>query len=216
MIPSPSGCFVTGTDTGVGKSVVAAWLVSRLQADYWKPIQSGLEGESDTGMIQRLTRCQDHRLHPPVFSLTHPLSPHEAARRDGRTIHLDDFSLPRTPCPLVVEGAGGLMVPLNDREFMIDLIVHLGLPVILVTRTTLGTINHTLLSLQALRFKGVPLLGIIANGPENPANLDAIATFGKVAILAHLPPLEPLDATALARIPFRIPFDPGSFSRPHP
>ncbi|MBF0174466.1 MAG: dethiobiotin synthase [Magnetococcales bacterium] len=193
-------CFITGTDTGVGKSVVSAWLVQRMDADYWKPVQSGMDGETDAQVIQRLARLDAQRIHPSTHTLTQPLSPHEAARRDGITLHLRDFFLPSTPNPLVVEGAGGLLVPLNPQAFMIDLIVHLSLPAILVARTTLGTINHTLLSLAALRQRHIPILGVILNGPDNPANREAIATYGHVDILAHIPPLNPLNADALSEI----------------
>lgn len=200
MINKGQSCFVTGTDTGVGKSVVAAWLVRVMDACYWKPIQSGLEGETDTEMVLRLSSMPLDRFYSPAFNLTQPLSPHESARRDGVTLRMVDFSLPSSSRPLVVEGAGGLMVPLNGHDFMVDLIRHLGLPVVLVARTTLGTINHTLLSLEALRRRQVPLLGVVLNGPLNPANHAAIATYGKVPILAHVPPLDPLNADALAAV----------------
>lgn len=193
--------FVTGTDTGAGKSVVSAWLVHRLNANYWKPIQSGLEGETDTQIVQKLAGLDDHRCYPPTFSLTQPLSPDEAARRDGVTIHLDDFSLPPSPRPLVVEGAGGLLVPLNNKDFMVDLIRHLGLPVVLVARTTLGTINHTLLSLEALRHRQIPILGIILSGPKNPANEQALLSYSQCPILAAIPHITPLNAQTLATIP---------------
>ncbi|HAT49051.1 MAG: dethiobiotin synthase [Nitrospirae bacterium] len=193
--------FVTGTDTGVGKSVVSAWLVQHLGAHYWKPIQSGLDGETDTHIIQKLTGLDDHHCYPPTFSLTQPLSPHEAARRDGISIHLDDFSLPPAPRPLVVEGAGGVLVPLNKKDFMVDLIRHLDLPVVLVARTALGTINHTLLSLEALRHRQIPILGIILNGPENPANTQALRDYAHCPILAAIPHLTPLNAQTLATLP---------------
>ncbi|MBF0416298.1 MAG: dethiobiotin synthase [Magnetococcales bacterium] len=194
------GYFVTGTDTDVGKSIASAWLMLRLAADYWKPVQSGSLDNTDTQIVQRLTGCEACRFHPSTFCLSHPLSPHESARRDGIAIALDDFSLPSCHRPLVVEGAGGLLVPLNDRHFMIDLIVRLNLPVILVARTTLGTINHTLLSLEALRLRHIPVQGVILNGPDNPANFKAIRTYGKIPILAHIPTLGSLNSTTLAQI----------------
>ncbi|MBF0422862.1 MAG: dethiobiotin synthase [Magnetococcales bacterium] len=198
--------FVTGTDTDVGKSVVSAWLVQQLQADYWKPIQSGLLGPTDAQIVQKLANLDDDRIHPSTYTLTQPLSPHESARRDDVTIRLHAFSLPQTPRSLIVEGAGGLLVPLNDHCFIIDLVRHLQLPVILVARTTLGTINHTLLSLEALGNRHLHVTGIILNGPENPANLHAIRSYGNTPILAHLPPLDPLNSSALAQIAPLCPF----------
>ena len=151
------GLFVTGTGTDVGKTVVAACLVRALDADYWKPIQSGLAAADDAAEIDRLTGLPPARNHPFVYALQAPLSPHEAARREGVVIDLDRFHLPRTERPLVVEGAGGLLVPLNRDCLMIDLIARLGLPVVLVGLSGLGTINHTLLSLEALRRRGLPV-----------------------------------------------------------
>ncbi len=177
------GLFVTGTDTGVGKTVVSAWLALHLCADYWKPVQSGLDDETDAEAVARLTGDAGVGIHPCAFELTQPLSPHEAARRDGITIKLDDFTLPETDRPLIVEGAGGLLVPLNDTHYMIDLIERLGLPCVLVARSGLGTINHTLLSLAALRTRGLPIECVVINGPENPANRKAIEDFGGVPVL---------------------------------
>ena len=185
------GLFVTGTGTEVGKTVVAACLVRALAADYWKPVQSGLSEGEDTPEIGRLT---GGRCHPPAYRLTEPLSPHEAARRDGVTIDLGRFALPETDRPLVVEGAGGLLVPLNGEALMIDLIARLGLPTVLVSLSGLGTINHTLLSLEALRARGLPILGVVMNGPLNPANRDAIETYGKIRVIGEVMPLDPLDA----------------------
>ncbi len=177
------GLFVTGTDTGIGKTVVSAWLALHLGADYWKPVQSGLDGETDAQAIARLTGEADVRIHPSAVELTQPLSPHEAARRDGVKIALDDFTAPETEKPLIVEGAGGLLVPLNETDFMIDLIDRLGLPCVLVARTGLGTINHTMLSLLMLRARALAVACVVMNGPENSANRKAIEDFGGVTVL---------------------------------
>lgn len=192
--------FLTGTDTDVGKSVVAAWLMGWMAAEYWKPIQAGLAAETDTDVVRRLSGQPAARFHPPAFNLAEPLSPHEAARRDGITLRLEDFVLPTTSASLIVEGAGGLMVPLNDEAFMVDLIQWLKLPVLLVARSTLGTINHTLLSLALLRSRKIPLVGVILNGPINPGNRQAIEQFGQVKVLAEIPILRPLSAQTLAPI----------------
>lgn len=181
-----NGYFITGTDTDVGKTVTSAWLALHLDADYWKPVQSG--GEGDAHIVQGLGVAPE-RCHPSIYTLTEPLSPHEAARRDGVRIDIDTIHMPETSRPLIVEGAGGVLVPLNETRLMADLMVRLGLPVILVARTQLGTINHTLLSLEALRGRGLEVKGVVLNGEANPANRDAIETYGRVRILGALPPL---------------------------
>lgn len=193
--------FVTGTDTGIGKTVVSAWLTVQLGARYWKPVQAGLEGKTDEDVVRRLAGLGDDRVVPSAYALPEPLSPHEAARRAGTRIDMARFKLPDGGGPLVVEGAGGLLVPLNEAALVIDLIAHLGLPVILVARTTLGTINHTLLSLEALRRRDLPVAGVVLNGPHVPHNRAAIETYGKVRVLAHIPPLAPLTGDALRAIP---------------
>lgn len=197
------GWFVTGTDTGVGKSVAAAWLVRGLGAAYWKPVQSGLDGEGDAEVVAQLGRPT--MIHPSTYLLDAPLSPHEAARQQGITIDLAAFRLPTGPRPLVVEGAGGVLVPLNREALMVDLMQQLGLPVILVCRTTLGTINHTLLSLEALRRRGLAVTGVILNGPRDETNQEAITHYGRVTVLAHLPPIDPLTPASLAAIPAERP-----------
>jgi dethiobiotin synthase len=192
--------FVTGTDTDVGKTIACAWLALHLEAHYWKPIQSGLEGETDEAVVRRLTGMADDRFVPSAYALPEPLSPHESARRAGVRIDFDRMPLPKTTGPLIVEGAGGLLVPLNEDALIIDLIGRLGLPVILVTRTTLGTINHTLLSLEAIRARGLPLAGIVLNGPDMPHNRQALEQYGKARVLGHIPPLDPLDRAALLAV----------------
>jgi dethiobiotin synthase len=193
--------FVTGTDTGVGKTVVCAWLVRHWNADYWKPVQSGTAEGRDGQEIIRLAGLDPQRWHPSQYELKAPLSPHEAARLEGCCIELSAFSLPRTNWSLVVEGAGGVLVPINDQDLMVDLMVDLGLPAIVVARTALGTINHTLLTLEALRRRGVAVAGVVLNGPPNAANRRAIAGHGKAPIIGELPPLSPLNAEAIRRLP---------------
>lgn len=193
------GFFVTGTDTGVGKSVACAWLLHRWQAAYWKPIQAGTEeGEmTDTPFVRRLSGLPASRFHPPAYTLALPRSPHEAARKEGVVIRMAQLQPPSDTRPLVVEGAGGVMVPLNDTHFMLDLMVQLGLPVILVARTALGTINHTLLSLACLRSRGLVVAGVMFNGPADPENRQAILRYGHTRILADMSPLSVLDHTTL-------------------
>ncbi|MBF0584797.1 MAG: dethiobiotin synthase [Magnetococcales bacterium] len=195
------GFFVTGTDTGVGKSVASAWLLHRWDGNYWKPVQSGAgTEEGDTAVVQRLSGLPAERFHPPAYTLALPRSPHEAANHEGITIRMDHLKLPNaTPRPWVVEGAGGIMVPLNENHLMLDLMVQLELPIILVARTTLGTINHTLLSLAALRSRNLTIAGVILNGVPDHENRRAITHYGQVAILADIPLLQPLERTQLLR-----------------
>ncbi len=177
----PPRLFVTGTDTGVGKSYVAALLAVGLEAAYWKPVQSGADADAD--WVRGVTGLPAERILPETYRLRAPLSPHEAARREGVQIEMSRFALP-VQKRLIVEGAGGVMVPLDDRHLMVDLMAALGLPVLVVARSELGTINHTLLTLDQLRRRDCPLLGVVVNGPPNPANCQAIAYYGEVPVLA--------------------------------
>lgn len=190
-MPFPHRFFVTGTDTNVGKTVVSAMLTLGLEAAYWKPVQSGLEPITDTDYVRQVTGLDESHFLPERFRLTEPLSPHASAAIDGVSIQLSDFQLPTTDkSHLIVEGAGGLMVPLNDQHYIIDLIRQFNLPVCLVSRSSLGTINHTLLSIAQLRRAEIPILGVIVNGEKNPGNVAAIAHYGQVPILGELEPLE--------------------------
>ncbi len=192
----PDTFFVTGTDTNVGKTVVSAMLTVGLGAAYWKPVQSGLP--ADTDYLRQVTQLDDSHFSPERFRLSQPLSPHSAAAIDAVQIALTDFQLPATDKPhLIVEGAGGLMVPLNEQDLMIDLIQHLQLPVCLVARSTLGTINHTLLSIAQLRRANLPILGVILNGERNQSNREAIQHYGQVPILGELEPLSAINSDTL-------------------
>ncbi|UZQ53738.1 dethiobiotin synthase [Trichothermofontia sichuanensis B231] len=195
----PDRFFVTGTDTNVGKTVISAMLLAGTGGTYWKPIQSGLEGITDTDYVKQVTQLADEHFLPERFRLTQPLSPHLSAALDGITIALSDLQLPSQVAhrPLIVEGAGGVMVPINDRHYIIDLIATWGLPVCLVARSTLGTINHTLLSIAQLRRFEIPILGIIVNGPENIENCRAIAHYGNVKMIGQVPPLATINPATL-------------------
>ena len=163
---------VCGTDTDVGKTVVSALLVQGLGAHYWKPVQSGLEGGGDTGRVQQLLELPAERLWPEAYRLTAPVSPHWAAELDGLSIDPARLALPAWDGPLVVETAGGLLVPLRRNWLQIEQIAVWGLPVLLVARSGLGTLNHTMLSLEALSRRSIPVLGLVLNGdphPDNPA-----------------------------------------------
>jgi len=200
------GVFVTGTDTGAGKTVAAACLARAWRAGYWKPVQTGTAtADDDTATVVALAGLSAEHVYAPAYALRAPLSPHAAAELEGVRITMDAIALPQSACPLVVEGAGGLFVPLNDREFMIDLMAKLALPILLVARSTLGTINHTLLSLAALRSRGLPISGVVLNGPPNAGNRAAIERFGQVRVLAELPRVDPLDSAAVGRLSALIP-----------
>jgi len=177
--------FITGIGTGIGKTVVAAIITEALEADYWKPIQAGDLEFSDSDRVQKLISNQKSVFHPNAFALTRPMSPHAAAKKDGVEITSEKIKRPKTANNLVIEGAGGLLVPLNDKETITDLILPQD-KVVLVSRHYLGSINHTLLTAEALKNRGINCFGIIFNGEENPdteeiiLKLTGIPFFGRI------------------------------------
>ena len=189
------GLVVTGTDTGIGKSVVSAGLVGALRARYWKPVQAGIEEETDSQLVARLV--PEALVHPEAYRLATPASPHLAARIDGVVIDPALLALPQGDGPLVVEGAGGVLVPLAEDLLYADVFARWGLPVVLVARTTLGTINHSLLSIEALRARGCAIAGVVFVGEANAESERVICAIGGVRRLGRLPWLTPLDAGAL-------------------
>jgi dethiobiotin synthetase len=193
-----NGYFLTGIGTDVGKTLVAATLVEAMQADYWKPIQSGDLEHTDTMKVKDLVLNKRSVFYPERHMLSAPLSPHAAAAVDGVRIRLSDFSLPATENTLIVEGAGGLMVPLNDYDTIIDLIERLRLPVILVSKHYLGSINHTLLSIEALKKRNLPIAGLIFNGDANPASEEAIEKIGRIAAWFRIPVFPEINAAVVA------------------
>ena len=195
-----NGFFVTGTDTDVGKTLVSSWLLTQLDASYWKPVQAGVMPETDSSVVRRLAEIEPDRILPEAYVLPEPIAPHEAARRAGIAIDMAKFVPPVSDRLLVVEGAGGLMVPLTDAAYVIDLAAELHLPLILVARSTLGTINHTLLSLEAIRRRGLPLAGVVINGPETPHNRAAIERYGQVEVIAEIPWLDVVNRSTLLTI----------------
>jgi dethiobiotin synthetase len=156
--------FITGIGTGIGKTIVSAILVEKLKADYWKPVQSGDLDNSDTMKVRSLVTNNISVFHPESYRLTQPYSPHKSAELDGVTINLNDIHLPRTGNQLIIEGAGGLMVPLNNHQLMIELIKKLNASAVLVSQNYLGSINHTLLSIEALVNRNIPIEAIVFNG----------------------------------------------------
>jgi dethiobiotin synthetase len=192
--------IVAGTDTDVGKTVFAAMLTLALGGIYWKPIQSGIADGTDRATVASLTRLDASHFLPERFVLTEPLSPHRAAELDGITITASDLLLPddvNPDRPLIIEGAGGLLVPVNRQVLFIDILRSWSLPVILCARTRLGTINHSLLSVEALRRRDIPILGIAFIGDEIADTEQTIIDFAKVKRLGRLPWLEELTPAAL-------------------
>jgi dethiobiotin synthetase len=191
-----SGFIVTGTDTDVSKTVFAAALVGHLEGWYWKPVQAGLDGSTDRERVAALSGLPQERVLPEAWRLTTPCSPHRAAEIDGVTIDPDKLALP-SQRPLVVEGAGGALVPLSREVLFADLFASWGLPAIIVARTSLGTINHSLLTIEALRARGVPIHGVAFIGDPVEDSEATICRIGQVRRLGRLPWLDPLDATSL-------------------
>ncbi|MGM0588925.1 MAG: dethiobiotin synthase [Bacteroidota bacterium] len=187
----PSQIFVTGTDTGIGKTVIAGILTQGLNAHYWKPVQSGLDEQTDSEWVADVIDNGSERVLPERYRLNEPMSPHASAEIDGVEIGLHDFMIPEgfreTDKPLIVEGAGGIHVPLNDRDMMVDLMRQLGLPVLVVARSTLGTLNHTLLTIEALRSRTIPVLGIVLNGPQQESNQSTLQRMTGLPVLGPLP-----------------------------
>ncbi len=183
---------VTGTDTGIGKTVAAAAIALRLGAAYWKPVQAGLDEESDSAAVARLAGV---KVLPEAYRLTTPCSPHRAAEIDGVTIDPDRLMPP--PGRVVIEGAGGALVPLTRELLYADLFARWGLPVVVVARTALGTINHSLMTLEALRSRGVVVAGMLFSGEEVADSQDTICAMGGVRSLGRLPWLDPLTPDSL-------------------
>lgn len=206
---------VTGTDTSIGKTVFAAGLAALLDGVYWKPVQSGIEEETDSEIVARLARLAPDRVLPEAWRLKQPLSPHRAAELDSVEIDAEALALPSTEGPLVVEGAGGLMVPVNRRTLYIDVFARWATPVVLCARTGLGTINHTLLSIEALRSRAIPLLGVAFIGDEMADTQRTIAEMGKVRVLGRLPHLDPLTPETLAEA-MRANFKTADFMEARP
>lgn len=191
-----TGFIVTGTDTDAGKTVFAAGLVGRLDGWYWKPVQAGLDGGTDVERVAALSGLPRDRMLPEAYRLKTPCSPHRAAKIDGVTIDAERLALPPQR-PLVVEGAGGALVPLRDDLLYADVFARWGLPTIIVARTVLGTINHSLLTIEALRARSLPIHGVAFVGDPVEDSEATICRIGRVRRLGRLPWLDPLDAESL-------------------
>ncbi|OWY13426.1 dethiobiotin synthase [Thioclava sp. JM3] len=197
-----SPIVVTGTDTGIGKTVFSAALTLALQASYWKPVQAGLDEETDSETVARLT---GRPTLPEAWRLRTPASPHLAARLDR--VEIGSLELPEVKGPLVIEGAGGALVPLNGNRLFADQMADWGAPVIVVARTTLGTINHSLLTIEALRARGVPLVGIAFVGDEVADSQDTICRIAELPSLGRLPFMSDLTTQGLRDAARRLDLD---------
>jgi dethiobiotin synthetase len=207
-----NGFFVTGTDTGVGKTVLSALLVAALDAVYWKPVQTGVTEGTDRESVRLWAEPPEERLLPERYCFDLPVSPHLAAREAGVRIDLDSFEFPAAPADRtwIVEGAGGVMAPLNERDLMLDLMRRVGLPVVVAARTGLGTTNHTLLTLAALREAHLQIRGVVLIGAENLENRRAIEHYGDIRVIGHIPVLERIHRAALLDV-FSTNFDRTAF-----
>ena len=187
--------FITAIGTDSGKTLVSAIMAEALGADYWKPVQAGAPTDSDT--VAALIEEPESRIHPEAYRLQMPASPHAAAAAEGINITLDSIQPPATSKSLVIEGAGGLMVPLNAQDMVIDLARQIDCQVVLVSNLYLGSINHTLLSVQYLKLLGLPVAGIVFNGPSNPASEEIILAQSGYKLLLQLPQLPSVDKTVV-------------------
>ena len=194
-----TGYFVTGTDTNVGKTVLCALLVAAWDAMYWKPVQTGAREGTDRESVRTWSQATEGRLPPERYRFDPPVSPHLASREAGVRIVLGALELPAAPADRkwVIEGAGGVMVPLNERDLMRDLMRQIGFPIIVAARTALGTINHTLLTLAALREASLPICGVALIGDEDVENRRAIEHYGNVRVVGHIPILKQINRIAL-------------------
>ena len=185
--------FVTGIGTDVGKTVISAILTQKLQADYWKPIQAGELDNTDSMKVSQWVENSTSVIHPEAYRLTESMSPHAAAERDGVNIEMGNIIIPKTTRNLIIEGAGGLMVPLNQHDLVIDLISHLQADAVLVSRHYLGSINHTILSIESLRSRNIAIAGIVFNGDENRDTESIIESVCAVPILGRIPKIDNLN-----------------------
>lgn len=193
-----SGYFVTGIGTEIGKTVVSAILVKSLGFDYWKPVQAGDLHFTDTQKVQNWVGQGTSRFFPERYRLNTPASPHYAASLDGLSINIADFQVPNSERGIIVEGAGGLMVPLNEKDLMLDLIKHLRLPVVVVARHYLGSINHSLLTIAMLQQHQIPIAALIFNGPATPSTSRIIEQMSGIKALFELEEMSEINTHAIA------------------
>ena len=189
--------FVSGIGTDVGKTIISAILVEKMQADYWKPVQTGADTDSDTLTVKCLVTNTRSQFFKESFSLKKPVSPHEAAALEGVEIRLEQLIVPVTENNLIIEGAGGLMVPLNDTQIMADLVCYFDAELILVCKHYLGSINHTLLSLELIKQRKLNFKGIIFTGSQNLASESFILKYSGIKKLGYIPELDKIDSFSI-------------------
>ena len=185
--------FVTGIGTEVGKTIASVIITQALKADYWKPVQAGELNHSDSIKVAALINNDRTKIHPETYKLNRPMSPHAAAKRDGIEIDISSFKIPHTNNHLVIEGAGGLLVPLNYKDTILNLIESLNCEVILVSRHYLGSINHTLMSIETLNRRKIPIKGILFNGKENKDTESIITKMSSENIIGRIDELDDLN-----------------------
>ena len=203
--------FVTGTDTAVGKTLLSALVVAALNRKYWKPIQTGACDGTDRTTVMKWAGVGEDRTYRETYMFHPAVSPHLAAMQKGSVIDLSRIHRPPSPDALIIEGAGGVLVPVNDQAFMLDLMRQLGAPVVIAARTTLGTINHTLLTVTAVRNAKIEIRGVVMIGKEHPDNKRAVEQYGNVPVIGSIPWLDTIDRRTLVTV-FEQYFDVRAFS----
>ena len=188
---------ICGTDTDIGKTLISSFFVRGLNASYWKPIQSGIEFQTDSQIVEKLTKVNKEKIINEAYVFTKPVSPHWAAEIDQRIINLMFLKLPKVYGSLIIETAGGLMVPITRNFLQIDQIEKWGLPIILVCKSGLGTINHTLLSIEALKKRNINILGLVINGEKHLDNPKTLVEFSGIPIIAEFPYIQKIDSNNL-------------------
>jgi len=206
--------FVTATDTGVGKTLLSALLVAALHRSYWKPIQTGASEGTDREMVVKWAGISEDRAYPESYVFDPPVSPHLAAEKRGIAIDLRNIRRPLSYDPLVIEGAGGVFVPINRTAFMLDLIRHFAAPVVIASRTALGTINHTLLTVSAVRNANLEICGVVMIGKEDRDNRRAVERYGNVPVIGAIPWLDTIDRATLCSV-FEQHFDKTALLKSH-
>ena len=189
--------IICGTDTDIGKTLISSFFVKGLNSFYWKPIQSGIESQTDSQTVEKLAQVGKEKIIKEAYVFTKPLSPHWAAEIDQKTINLDKLRLPKVQGPLIVETAGGLMVPITRNFLQIDQIKQWNLPVILVCKSSLGTLNHTLLSIEALKQRNIEILGLVVNGEKHLDNPKTLVDFSGIPLIAEFPYIKKMDSNNL-------------------
>jgi len=188
---------ILGIHTGIGKTIATAVLAEAMNADYWKPVQAGME-ERDSLTLKQLLTNGNNRVHEEAVKLSQPMSPHAAAAIDGIDIDYTKFVWPKTENTLLVETAGGILSPMSANTTMADFVLYYKMPAILVAQNYLGSINHTLLSIEVLKNRGIPLLGLVINGHANESSETFIEQYSKVPIIARIPHFDTLDNLSIS------------------